>query len=145
MNSSPLNVTSRLPVEYDGGLDLGAQLAQLSGAEHDRSDRRAAAAEDEVVGAEAGELQLRLLDREEVLDRLGHRAVPVLGRDAQLVQLVLGLGKRDAAVQVDLQRLGSDVGGGDVGVDARIDAHRAARRAAAGPESSATASCSIST
>ena len=73
-----------------------AQLAQLAGAEDDRSDRRAAAAEDEVVGAEAGQLQLRLLDREQVRDRLRQRAVAVLGRDVQLVQLVLGLGQRDA-------------------------------------------------
>src|SRR5438270_129774 len=84
-----------------------------------RPDGRTAAAEDEVVGAETGELELRLLDREQVLDRLRQRTEPVLRRDAQLVQLVLRLRQGDPAVQVDLQRLGADVGSRDVRVDAR--------------------------
>ena len=85
------------------------------------------AAEDEEVGAEHRELELRLLDREEVRDRLGQRPEAILGRDAQLVQLVLVLDERDAAVQVDLERLGRDVRRGDVRVDARVDAHRPRR------------------
>src|SRR2546428_6025639 len=71
----------------DGGVDPPPQLAQLGGAEHELADGRAAAAEDEVVGARAGELQLRLLDREQALDRFRQRPVAVLGRGAQLAQL----------------------------------------------------------
>ena len=85
------------------------ELAQLVRAEHDRPDGRAAAAEDEVVGAEPRELQLRLLDREQVLDRLGQRAVAVLDRRLELAQLVLVLDEREPAVEVDLERLGRDV------------------------------------
>ena len=51
---------------------------QLPRAEHEPADGRLAAAEDEVVGAELGELDLRLLDREEVLHRLRERPVAVL-------------------------------------------------------------------
>ena len=68
-----------------------AELLQLLGAEDELADGRLAAAEDEVVGAEPGDLDLRLLDREEVLDRLRQRAVPVLERRLELAQLVLGL------------------------------------------------------
>src|SRR3954454_9264484 len=42
----------------DGGVDPPAQLAQLGAPHPDRPDRRAPAAEDEVVGAEPRELQL---------------------------------------------------------------------------------------
>src|SRR5207342_3729489 len=45
------------------------------------------------------------------------------GRSAELPELVLVLGKGDPAVEVDLERLGLDVGGRDVGVDARVDPH----------------------
>ena len=45
-------------------------------------------------------------------------------RGPELAQLVLVLGERDPPVQVDLQRLCLDVGGGDVRVDAGVDPHR---------------------
>src|SRR5581483_2095429 len=93
----------------DGGVDLAPQLAQLAGAEDDRADRRAAAAEDEVVRPEPRELQLRLLDPEQVLDRLRQRSVPIVTRDLELTELVLVLDKREPAVQVDLERLARDV------------------------------------
>src|SRR5438067_9805138 len=108
----------------DGGVDAAPQLAQLARAEHDRTDGRSTPAEDEVVGAEARQLQLRLLDPEEVLDRLRERPVAVLGRDLELAQHVLVLDEREPAVQVDLQRLARDVARGDVGVDARVHADR---------------------
>src|SRR6188508_1081943 len=88
----------------DRSVDAPAQVTQLLGAEHERADRRAAVAEDEVVGADPRELELGLLDREEVLDGLRNRAVAVFGGGVQLHQLVLGLRQRDAAVQVDLER-----------------------------------------
>src|SRR5919201_3933152 len=54
----------------DGGRDAIPHSAQLAGAEDDLADARTSAAEDEVVRAERRQLQLRLLDQEEVLDRL---------------------------------------------------------------------------
>ena len=87
-----------------------AQLAQLAGAEHERPDRRAAAAEDEVVGAEPRELRASPPG-----SRTGSRPAPAAARSgprvaaSQLAQLVLRLGEREAAVQVDLERLGGDV------------------------------------
>ena len=114
----------------DRGVDARAQRAQLARADHDRPDRDLAAAEDEVVGAEQRELQLRVLDREQVLDRLGQRAVAILGRDLELAQLVLVLDEREPAVEVDLERLGGDVARRHVGVDARVDADRARREPA---------------
>ena len=83
------------------------------------------AAEDEVVGADERERELRLLDAEQVLDGLRERAVAVLGRGAELAELVLVLRERDPAVEVDLERLGLDVGRGDVRVDAGVDPDRA--------------------
>src|SRR5919198_4919939 len=67
----------------DRGGDAVAERAQLAGPEHELADAGAAPAEDEVISAEASQLQLRLLDEEEVLDRLGQRAVPVLRRDLE--------------------------------------------------------------
>ena len=87
----------------------GAKRPQLVRAERERPDRRAPAAVDEVVGADPGELQLRLLDREEVLDGLGQRAVAVFDAGAELAQLVVVLDEREPAVHVDLERLGGDV------------------------------------
>ncbi len=55
-----------------------AELAQLARAEHQPTDRRLPALEHEVVGAEERDLDLRLLDPEEVLDRLRQRPVAVL-------------------------------------------------------------------
>ena len=79
--------SKRLDAERDlpllGRVDRGrARLAErldVGRAERERADGRAAAAVHEVVGAEPGELQLRLLDREQVLHRLGQRPVAVLG------------------------------------------------------------------
>src|SRR6184192_3159051 len=85
----------------DGRVDSAPQLLELAGAEHEPSDGGLAAAEDEIVRAEARNLDLRLLDREQVGDRLGQRAVTVFERRLQLAQLVLGLGEREAAVDVD--------------------------------------------
>src|SRR5919204_1265459 len=99
----------------DGGRHLVAHGAELTRAEHDLTDARAPAAEDEVIGSEPGELQLRLLDQEQVLDRLRQRAESVLGRSLELAQLVVGLGQREAPVQIDLQRLRPDVVRGHVG------------------------------
>ena len=64
-----------------------------------------AAAEDEVVGTRPSELQLRLLDQEEVLDRLGERPEAIFGRSLELAQLVLRFRQRQAAVEIDLERL----------------------------------------
>src|SRR3954469_2710880 len=105
-------------------LDASAKVAELLRAEHERPDGCAPVSENEVVGADARELELGLLDAEQVLDRLGDRPVAILGRGVQLDQLVLRLGQRDAAMKVDLERLGRDVGGRDVGVDLRVDADR---------------------
>src|SRR2546430_1592061 len=113
----------------DRGRDVPAERAQLAGAELDGPDGGAAALEDEVVGPEPRELHLRLLDREQVLDRLRQRPVAVLSRRPQLAELVVALGEREATVQVDLERLGSDVVGGHVRVDPRVHAHRPRHRA----------------
>src|SRR5215207_9651410 len=45
------------------GVDAAAEDAELLGTEHERPDRRPSVAEDEIVGADARELELRLLDR----------------------------------------------------------------------------------
>jgi hypothetical protein len=42
----------------------------------------------------------------------------------QLAQLVVRLGERKPAVNVDLERLGGNVGGGHVRIDPSVDAHR---------------------
>src|SRR5438105_828844 len=62
------------PYGVDGRVDSAPQLLELAGAEHQLPDRGLAAAEHEIVRAEAGDLDLRLLDREEVGDGLGQRA-----------------------------------------------------------------------
>ena len=49
-----------LRARVDGGVEAAADLAQLVRSEHERADRRTAAAEDEVVGADPCELQLGL-------------------------------------------------------------------------------------
>src|SRR5919108_5310410 len=119
-----------LRARVHGGIETPAQLRELVGAEHERADCRPPTAEDQVVGPQPRELQLRVLDREQVLDRLRHGPEAVLRRRVQLSQLVVGLRERDASVEVDLERLGSDVFGGDVCVHARIDPDRARRQAA---------------
>src|SRR5262245_27737354 len=100
-----------------------AQLAELARTEDQRADCGAPTAEDEVVGAEPGEFQLRLLDVEQMFDGLRERAVAVLGRELELAEVVLVLDEREPAVEVDLERLRGDVGGGHVGVDARVHPH----------------------
>src|SRR3954468_19717612 len=106
----------------DGRVDAVAEPLQLARAEHQPADRRLAAAEHEVVGAQARELDLRLLDREEVLDRLGQGAVAAFERRLQLAQRVLRLREREPSMHVDAQRLGSDVLLRDERVDPRVDA-----------------------
>src|SRR6266542_4730903 len=92
-------------------VDLAAQRAQFARAQNELPHACATATVDEVIGPERRELQLRLLNREEVFHRLGNVAVTILDRRVQLAQLVLRLGKRKTAVEVDLQRLGRDVTG----------------------------------
>src|SRR5262245_36055839 len=62
----------------DRRLDVRTQRAEVVRAEHERPDGHAPAPEDEIVGAGAGELQLRLLDQEQILDGLRQRPVAVL-------------------------------------------------------------------
>src|SRR6266516_11609 len=106
----------------NGGVDPPPQIAKLFGAEHDLPDAGLAAAEDEVVGAGARQLQLRLLNQEQILDGLGQRSEAVLGPGLQLAQLILGLGQCQPAVEVDLERLRRDVLRRNVRVDPRVDA-----------------------
>src|SRR5207245_7542665 len=113
------------PYGVAGGRDAAPELLQLAWTEDELPHRRLPAAEDEVVRPEAGNLDLRLLECEEVLDRLRQRPVPVLERRLELAQLVLGLGEGEAPVDVDPQRLGRHVLLGNVGVDPGVDAHRA--------------------
>src|SRR6059058_1644485 len=68
----------------DRRVDAAAQVAQLVGAEHHLADARLPAAKDEVVGPRARELELRLLDQEQILNRLRQRTEPVLRRGLQL-------------------------------------------------------------
>ena len=86
---------AHFPCSYgvDGRVDAPAELLQLLGSEDELADGGLAAPEDEIVGAEAGDLDLRLLERDEVLQRLGLGPVPVLERRLQLAQLVLGSGE----------------------------------------------------
>src|SRR3954447_2870977 len=106
----------------DRRVDAIPEPLELARPEHEPADGRLAAAEDEVVRAEARELDLRLLDREEVLHGLRQRAVPIFERRLQLAQLVLRLRKRESPVHVDAQRLGSDVLLRHERIDARVDA-----------------------
>src|SRR5664279_5723400 len=78
-------------------MDAASELSQLLGAEDEPADSRLPAAEDEVVGAEDGHLDLRLLDREEVRDRLRQRPEAVFERGLELAELVLGLREGEPA------------------------------------------------
>src|SRR4051812_49328681 len=62
----------------DRGFCAVAQLSQLARAEHEPADCDLPALENEVVGAEQRDLDLRLLDPEEILDRLRERAEAIL-------------------------------------------------------------------
>src|SRR5438094_310426 len=72
---------AHLPVgnRVDRGIDPAAKISQLVRAEHNLAHARLATAEHEVVRPGAGELQLRLLDQEQVLDRFGKWTEAVLG------------------------------------------------------------------
>src|SRR5436305_9116223 len=70
--------------DVDRRLRAVAELAQLARTEHEPPDRRLPALEHEVVGAEERDLALRLLDPEEILDRLRQRPVAVRERRLQL-------------------------------------------------------------
>ena len=99
---------------------------------------------DQIVGTDPRERELRLLDREEIADGLRQRPIPVLRRGLQPPQFLVGLDEREAAVEVDLERLGGDVARGtNASTRASTLTGRAATRVC--PVSSATASSSIST
>src|SRR5262245_47608695 len=80
LRKAVVTAEAHFPVPYgvDGRVDAVPELPELPRAEHEPADGGLAAPEDEVVGAEPRHLDLRLLDREEVLDRLRQRPVPVL-------------------------------------------------------------------
>src|SRR5262245_37658449 len=126
LGKSIVRAKAHFAVSYgvDGRVDAVSELLELAGAEDEPPDGRLAAAEDEVVGAEERDLDLRLLDREQVLDRLRQRAVAVLEPRLELAQLVLGLGEREPAMDVDAQRLRTDVLLRDVRVDASVHPDR---------------------
>src|SRR5436190_22116463 len=109
------------------GVDSAPQLLQLLRAQDELPDRRLAAPEDEIVGPQPRHLDLRLLDRKQVLDRLRQRPVPVLERRLELAQLVLRLGEGEPPVHVDPQRLRADILLRNVGVDPCVDAYRPRR------------------
>src|SRR2546427_6211924 len=57
----------------DRGVHASAQVAELVGAEHHLAHACLPAAENEVVCSGAGELELRLLDQEQIFDRIRQR------------------------------------------------------------------------
>ncbi len=87
---------------------------------------RRSPAEGDVARAGAAELDPRLLEQQQVGQRLGHRAEAVLELLAQLLEVGDLAGRGDPAVDVDLGLLVGDVVGGDVGVDVDVEAHRLA-------------------
>src|SRR4051812_22984678 len=101
-------------------MDAAVQFLQLPRAEHETAHRRLPASVDEVIRAEARELDLRLLDREQMLDRVGQRPEAVLQRGLELTELVLGLRERKPAMDIDAERLRADVLLRDICVDARV-------------------------
>src|SRR3954468_22777837 len=107
----------------DRDRDAAAQDAQLARAEHELSDRCTSSAVDEEIGPERRKLQLHVLYSEQVLNRFWHVAVAVLDRRVELPQLIVVLGQRQPPVEVDLERLGLDVAGGHVRIDASVDTH----------------------
>src|SRR4051794_6979612 len=105
---------------------LGHLLLQALGAfgvEIDRRDGEPAAPERHRAGAGLAELDARLLQRDEVLERLRERAEAVLELLAQRLQLGHLARAGDAAVDVDLRLLVGDVVGGHVRVDVDVEAH----------------------
>src|SRR3954454_8815388 len=105
---------------------LGHLLLQALGAlgvEIDRRDGEPAAPERHRASARLAELDARLLQRQEVLERLGERAEAVLELLAQRLQLGDLARPGDAPVDVDLRLLVGDVVGGHVRVDVDVEAH----------------------
>src|SRR4051812_30457884 len=103
----------------------GHELAQSLGphrVELDGRDGEAALAERRRLHAGPAELDPRLLERDEVLERLGHGAETVLQLGAELLEQGDVPRGGDAAVDVDLRLLVGDVVGGDVGVDVDVEA-----------------------
>ncbi len=103
------------PLAPSGQLTLGrgiygarhgdTDIGNVFSAQEQGSDGHPARLEDEVVGPGRSELQLRFLDREQVLDGLGRSAVAVLERRVDLAELVVRDGERQPPVDIDLQRL----------------------------------------
>src|SRR4051794_11452204 len=104
--------------------DLLLQALGALGVEIDRRDGEPAAAERHRPRPGLAELDARLLERDEVLERVGDRAEAVLELLAQRPELGDLARARDAAVHVDLRLLVRDVVGGDVRVDVDVEAHR---------------------
>src|SRR4051812_5248828 len=105
---------------------LGHLLLQALGAlgvEIDRRDGEPAAPERHRASARLAELDARLLQRQEVLERLRERAEAVLELLAQRLQLGDLARPGDAPVDVDLRLLVGDVVGGHVRVDVDVEAH----------------------
>src|SRR3954470_7636026 len=103
--------------------DLLLQALGALGVEIDRRDGEPAAAERHRPRPGLAELDARLLERDEVLERVGDRAEAVLELLAQRPELGDLARARDAAVHVDLRLLVRDVVGGDVRVDVDVEAH----------------------
>src|SRR3954451_7002490 len=103
--------------------DLLLEALRPLGVEIDRRDREPAAAERHRAGPRLAELDARLLERDEVLERVGDRAEAVLELLAQSAELGDFAGARDAPVDVDLRLLVGDVVGRHVGVDVDVEAH----------------------
>ena len=99
------------------------QRRHLGGREANRADRGATAPIDEVVRPTSASASLAWI-RNRFSTGSGSGAVAILGGGAQLTELVVVLRQRDAAMEVDLERLGLDVRRGHVCVDASVDAHR---------------------
>src|SRR3954468_15376023 len=103
--------------------DLLLQALGALGVEIDRRGGERAAAERHRAGPRLAELGARLLERDEVLERVGDRAEAVLELLAQSAELGDFAGARDAPVDVDLRLLVGDVVGRHVGVDVDVEAH----------------------
>ena len=124
--------------------DLRPQPLGGLGVEVDRRDRQPAAAEADGARAGLAELDPRLLQVDEVDQRLGHRAEAVLELVAQRDQLGDLARGGDPAVDVDLRLLVGDVVGRHVGVDVDVEPHRLGAPRRRSPRlARATASSSI--
>src|SRR3954470_17241963 len=103
--------------------DLLLEPLRPLGVEIDRRDGKPAAAERDRAGPRLAELDARLLERDEVLERVGDRAEAILELLPQSAELGDLAGARDAPVDVDLRLLVGDVVGRHVGVDVDVEAH----------------------